>query len=146
MSTVLTTHHICSLWTIFKPGTTIFTTSHGENRALKLISADYVDGHTPAFQLQLTYVDYDGKFFGLASALIPIYLFEGSVGITTLNAFPLNFHPKVDTIKRTLIARGKIFEGYRGRHNMEYKAIALGETMRGIRLRYNVCSPIGILE
>lgn len=125
---------------------TIFTTSHGENRALKLTSADYTGGRTPAFQLWLKYVDYDGKFFGLASTAMPIYQFEGSVGITTLNAFPLSFHPKADTIKRTLIARGKTFEGYRGRHNMEYKAIALGEPMRCTRVQYNVCSPIGTLK
>lgn len=131
-----------SLWAMFKPGMTIFTTSYGENRSLRLTSAAYVCGHTPSFQLQLRYVDYDGKSFGLASTSIAIYQFEGSVSITTLNAFPLSFHPKEKTIRKTLIERGRLFEGYRGRHNMEYKAIGLGEQMRSTRIQYNVCDPI----
>lgn len=122
---------------------TVFTTTYGEHRALKITRTDYVGGRQPAFHLELEYVDYDGKSFGLAAATIPIYVFEGSININALNAFPLDFHSKEDTVKKALIERGRKFEGYRGRHNMEYKGISLGEVVRCRRVQYNVCSPIG---
>lgn len=113
--------------------------THREQRALKLTKSEYVGGREAAFQLSLEYVDYDGKSFGLAEATIPIYPFQGSNKISTLNAFPLSFHPREAAVRQALIERGRKFEGYKGTHYMEYKGIGLGEVVRCRRVQYNVC-------
>lgn len=113
---------------------------------MKLTSAQYITHPLPVFELSVEYVDYDGKSFCRAPSMIYIFKFEGSMKINELGAFPLSFHPQKGAIRKTLIERGKKFQGYKGRHNMEYKGIGLGETVRGKRVQYNVCGLIEILK
>ncbi|KAH8145615.1 uncharacterized protein LAJ45_10416 [Morchella importuna] len=127
------------LWTIFKPGRAIYARSHhDQQRCLQFERGDYINGNEPRYSLDVKYVDYDGKYFGMTQTTVPILPFEGTMKITSLAAFPLEYHPKKDVVSKFLIERGRRFEGLKGCHYMEYTGVGLGETIRCGRAQYSI--------
>jgi hypothetical protein len=49
------------LWTIFRPGITLYAPVFGQPRAFTLESYQYVCGQDPGFMLTVKYVDFDGE-------------------------------------------------------------------------------------
>ncbi|KAF8522068.1 P-loop containing nucleoside triphosphate hydrolase protein [Trichophaea hybrida] len=116
------------LWTIFKPGTLVYTTIEGQPQILRLIRANYSKPMLSEehFSLQGWYIDYDGKTYGSAKISVEVAKFSESKKIHELDGFPLIFHPEEPTIRMEIIERGKRFHSFKGQHYCEYKGIALG--------------------
>jgi hypothetical protein len=70
-------------------------------------------------------VDQDGKTFGRLNENLAVYEWGGTSPITSLRAFPLDFHPDKAEVKKRLIQRGRLFEQYFGYHYMHYTKTAL---------------------
>lgn len=77
----------------------------------------------------------------MANRKLTLHAFEGLEKISELPAYPLNYHPRHKVVRRTLIARGRRFETFVGRHYAEYKDIGLGEMVDGCRRQYHVNIP-----
>ena len=129
-------------WMIFEPGTTVFAIEDGQIRAAKLTNGSYSStrcGNCYALNCQM--VDWDGEEFGLGYFNLQIYEWGGTQKITQLSAFPLQYHPNLDRVRRDLIRRGKAFEALSGYHYKHYQGIAVGKGPWG-PVKYNVDSRI----
>ncbi|KAL3960026.1 hypothetical protein ACCO45_005143 [Purpureocillium lilacinum] len=106
----------------------------------ELLSADYVGGTCPGFQLSVEFVDFDGDEFGTRQANLKIPPFGGSAPIRGLNAIPLKCSSNEAVIRKRLIERGRRWEAHAGQHFRHYRGIALD--VQGNR--YNVDSRVMI--
>lgn len=127
---VITFEH---LWTIFEPGCTIYASTWDRDCGSKFHHGDYFDHpkYGPTFVVYSQVVDWDGDRFGYAMAQKLVLAFKGTMAIADLEAFPLEFHPGENRIRKQLIARGKLFEQYHGYHYQAYKSFAIGKDRCG---------------
>lgn len=111
------------LYAIFEAGDTIFSVVEGRPRAFI-----FVNGSTDqcgVFNIGCKYIDYDGDF-GFTSESFAIPPYEGTLPITSLPVFPLTHHKNKSAIEEILIARGKLWESYKGYHYKHYEGVAKG--------------------
>ncbi|KAL7275470.1 hypothetical protein RUND412_001577 [Rhizina undulata] len=129
------------LWALFLPNTLVYTVCAGSNepRCLKLDWGEQKETLERGrfFQLDCHYVDYDGKNFGKASAVLEIDEFRGSRRIDSLGVFPLAYHEDEETMRENLIQRGRKFGSLKGMHYKCYKGLAFFKRKRGV-IRVNV--------
>lgn len=131
-----------SIWTIFEPGSLVYTKEEGHDRVFKLRKGTYGSNQCGRFYgLNVSYIDFDGENFGHGTQGLQIGEFRGTGPIHRLTVFPLNYHASAESIREALIARGKVFEAYKGYHFKAYKGIALGQGMCG-PIRFSVDSRI----
>ncbi|KAE8441938.1 hypothetical protein EG329_004146 [Mollisiaceae sp. DMI_Dod_QoI] len=138
---VITFEH---LWTIFQPGATLYTEEWTRHCGSKFSSGNYFEHpkYGPCYGVNSQRVDWDGDRFGYASCQHLILAFGGTMQISALDAFPLEFHPEQKKIQALLLKRGKLFEHYHGYHYKAYKAFAIGKDMCGRDIKVTVDSRI----
>lgn len=124
------------LWTIFRPGCTIYAPVFGQPRAFTLQSYSY-NCDPPGLPLHMDYVDFDGDDMGTRDSSRLVAGFSGSEMISELSACPIEWHPNKEEVKQQLISRGRRWEQHAGMHFRNYKGIALEYTSCGIA-RYNI--------
>lgn len=124
-----------ALWTVFEPGTMVFTLINGQERVLRLRNGCYSCG---SYQLCCDFVQWDGERFGLASTTLLICQFRGTTPIIDLEAFPLAYHPKRGELESCLKTRGRTFETHCGYQYRAYTGLALDND----DCKYNVNSRV----
>ncbi|OAL30586.1 hypothetical protein AYO20_08673 [Fonsecaea nubica] len=132
------------LWTIFEPQTLVYSMSDGKECVFKLNSSSRVTDSRRGLellQLDVWSVDWDGDKFGQHVTYLSNYEFPGTTPITSLQAYPLKFHPEKEQLMLRLVARGKLFERLAGYHYKAYRGVALGYGRCGM-IRHNVESRI----
>ena len=128
------------LWTIFEPQTLVYGVSDGKESVFKL---EYTQKCTDSrrglefLSLNVWSCDWDGTKFGKHHSSLDNYEFQGTTPITSLSAYPLEFHPQKEALIQRLILRGKLFEQYAGYHYMAYRGVCLGYGRCGM-IRHNV--------
>ena len=131
-----------SIWTIFEPGVLVCGQMEGHDRIWKLKRGQYQKTNRGRlFTLQCEYIDFDGDKFGIDYDTIRIAPFAGTLEITKLPAYPLERHASCEALKERILARGKLFEEYKGYHFKAYNGIALSH-FAGETIRLNVDSRI----
>ncbi|KAG0129740.1 hypothetical protein HOY82DRAFT_487773 [Tuber indicum] len=129
------------LWALFLPNTLIYTICAGSNepRCLKLDWGEQKEtlDRGKFFQLDCHYVEYDGKTYGEASAVLEIDEFRGARRIDSLGVFPLAYHEDEEDVRERLIERGRKFGSLKGMHYKYYKGLAFFKRKRGV-VRVNV--------
>ncbi|KAJ5564920.1 hypothetical protein N7513_001162 [Penicillium frequentans] len=113
------------IWTIFEPGNEIITISGGRTRAFKFHD-DAIDCRTKAWIITGQYVDFDGEEFGYREEDFKIFPFIGTAPITSLAVSPLKYHDDKDSIRESLITRGKLWESHKGYKYKAYEGVANG--------------------
>lgn len=134
------------LYAIMVPRSTVVTHCPitGELRALQLVSATKIA--TPAgflYSLICEGIDGDdpgdpkaaGFFRTQSRVLLPD--FDGTVKITSLDAYPIQYHPQEADLRRSLVARGRKWSKLSGIHHMSYNGTA-GFKCQGKIVKYNV--------
>lgn len=127
-----------TIWMIFEPGTTVFAVKDGQNCAARFDTGTFQQtrcGNRYALSCQM--VDWDGEAFGLQGTQFHVYEFQGTIQITKLSAYPLEYHPNLFQVKDALIQRGKKFQELSGYHYKNYQGIAIGEGSFG-PVKYSV--------
>ena len=146
------------LWGILLPNKEYYTTdpNTGSPRAvvLKWATQQCSQATGPYFDLDCEYLESFGnnpdektrtasgrmrrqqqgghnKKFGRAKFTGTIYGFQGAVKITSLNIFPMEFHPRMEEARKELIERGKKWAGHDGKHHVSYAGIAFQNTPFG---------------
>lgn len=109
------------LWMIFQPSTVVISEHTGAISAFELVEANYGESlnNGKTLDLELTEVEWDGKAFGRCRDQTSVPCFTGTRRITSLRAFPLEFHEDREELENQLITRGRKFEALAGNH---YKA------------------------
>lgn len=132
------------LWTIFEPQTLVYGNSDGKECVFKLNSSHTATDQRRGLdflQLDVWSVDWDGTKFGQHTTYLQNYEFSGTTPITSLQAYPLEFHPEKEQLIRRLVLRGKLFERFAGYHYKAYRGVALGYGRCGM-IRHNIESRI----
>jgi ATPase family associated with various cellular activities (AAA) len=132
------------LWTIFEPGELVYSTDEDKERLYELQSTTRCTDQKRGvdyLRIQARGIDWDGEKFGTAWAYLSDYEFEGTRPITSLTAFPFEFHPQKEQLSKALTARGKLFEKFAGYHYQAYQGVALGYGRCGL-IKHNVDSRV----
>ena len=126
------------LWMLFEPGTVIYASKGGQDRAVRLVNGAYgSSGACATYNLNCQMVDWDGEKFGYASDPYAVMDYGGTAPISSLPAFPLKYHPQQLEISKQLIDRGREFERLAGYNYKSYVGLAIGDGPWG-PIRYNV--------
>ncbi|GFF52757.1 ATP-dependent zinc metalloprotease FtsH [Aspergillus udagawae] len=128
------------LWTIFEPEDEIFSMFGGHPRAFRFESGE-INCRTGAFDLEAKYIDFDGDDFGFRDKNFEVPPFGGTMPITALPVFPLRHHTDQITVRDALVARGAVWEHYKGYHFKYYEGLAVGRFMRR-EFKFNIKSRI----
>lgn len=79
-----------------------------------------VPGQQPYFAVEIEVVDFDGRKCGLLSQTLKIVQYVGLRAFTALDIAPLGHFEDQASIRKELIARGRLFEKLRGQHFLAY--------------------------
>ncbi|KAK6374732.1 hypothetical protein LTR64_002846 [Lithohypha guttulata] len=135
------------LWALFKANSHVITTclGSGQLRCLQYNVGEEkkTEQGVEYFELQCQYLDFDGKVFGTVTERLPIERFHGARPITTLDIYPLYFHPTPNKIMQSLIERGRNFMSLMGSHHRIYDGVAFRRVKDGL-VRKSVQSKIMI--
>ncbi|KAF8334365.1 P-loop containing nucleoside triphosphate hydrolase protein [Amanita rubescens] len=120
------------LWSILTPGVILYTscTVTSEPRAVRLIRASKeTENHgKPAhWKLHCEYVDVaetNNSLFGFAHACFELNIFDGSVPITSLPTYPIEWYPSTKTLMEDLMKRGKTWSNLTAINHRRYDGIA----------------------
>jgi hypothetical protein len=107
---------------VFTPEETAVGSPDGFRAAGTIRRGDYrVDRHGKKyFGVMVDVLDWDGRRYGLMAQEWMIYEFQGLRAFSALAVAPLKLHPDKETIRSSLVQRGKTFEKLRGQHFMAY--------------------------
>lgn len=138
---VITFEH---LWTIFVPGSTLYSHEWNRDCGSRLKSSTYFEHpkYGNCFGVMAQKVDWDGDKFGYACAQNLIPEFPGTMAISSLDTFPLEYHPEQEKISTELLKRGKLFEQYHGYHYKAYKSFAISKNKEGDDVKVTIDSRI----
>lgn len=128
------------LWTIFEPQTLVYSVSDGKECVFQLNSSQKCTDSRRGLdflRLDVWSCDWDGTKFGRNNTNLDDYEFQGTTPITSLSAYPLEFHPQKDALIQRLMLRGKLFERFAGYHYMAYRGVCLGYGRCGM-IRHNI--------
>ncbi|KAG6356042.1 hypothetical protein INS49_015427 [Diaporthe citri] len=110
------------LWSLFEPGTEIYSRVDEQDRLYLLLASRYVDigPGMRIFSLTCRYVETDGTSFGFTTANLTISSFANVKPISDLNVLPSHLKSDIDGIRTRLYARGMKFEQLNGFHHKSY--------------------------
>ncbi|OBR12822.1 ATPase [Colletotrichum higginsianum IMI 349063] len=117
------------LWALYKPNTLIYTTTYGspdEPRVFKVEQAEKLNSMTKGefYWVDGKYLEFDGKQFGYGTLCEEVPEFRGARKISSLSAFPLDFHKDKEAIKAALVERGKKFVQLGGVNYRSHQGLA----------------------
>ncbi|KAJ5679320.1 hypothetical protein N7462_007564 [Penicillium macrosclerotiorum] len=133
------THNL--LWTLFEPDELVISGVGGSMRGF-LFVCDIIDCQTKAWIPTCKYIDWAGENFGYRDEYFRVNPFTGTTPITALPVFPLKYHADKEVIRDQLMARGKVWEGYKGYHYKQYEGTAIGFLDDEETRRYHVKSRV----
>ncbi|TQN64623.1 ATPase family AAA domain-containing protein 3B [Colletotrichum shisoi] len=130
------------LWALYKPNTLIYTTTYGspdEPRVFKVEQAEKLNSMTKGefYWVDGKYLEFDGKQFGYGTLCEEVPEFRGARKISSLSAFPLDFHKDKEAIKAALVERGKKFVQLGGVHYRSHQGLAYYKKKKAV-IKVNV--------
>lgn len=129
------------LWALFKPNTIAVTSTYGAWDEPRCFKVDYANKENSFIRgdwycIEGRYLEYDGKNFGLGDFEIDVDHFQGPRRITSLATYPLQYHREKDTVKKTMIERGKRFVELAGMKYRFHKGLAFHKKRKTV-LKFN---------
>jgi hypothetical protein len=125
------------LWTLFPPGTIIYSELLDQHRAFRVTENWYDYGELAGLGLKVKFIDFDGERLGTRKMELFIPKYGGTQDLKELPTMPLDLLEDVETVREELSDRGRKFESYVGQHYVQYNGIALKKTQKGYA-RFNV--------
>jgi len=112
------------LWILFKPNTIVYIICLDIEKPL-CFRFDMGEEKTTAnrvtyFHMECRYLDSDGLVFGEVWTALGVGKFAGVKRIVTLDAFPLEYHPRRSEMRASLIERGRRFVSLLGVQYLQY--------------------------
>ncbi|KAK5079840.1 hypothetical protein LTR70_008907 [Exophiala xenobiotica] len=122
------------LWTLYTPGTLMFSHDNGHDRLYETGDCEYwQDLSGLKFTVRCDIIDWDGENFGKVTLSEVINKFKGTRQIATLPSYPLRFHPKADEVYKKCVERGRRFQELSGVHCKDYKGTAVEYTKYSVQ-------------
>jgi hypothetical protein len=110
------------VWTLFEPGTEIYSKVDDQDRLFLLDGGSYQKLHNGAmiYNLSCRYIDTDGEIFGYKTTSLAIGQFDNVKPVFELNVVPSQLQPDMADIRERLEERGQRFEALKGSHYKSY--------------------------
>ena len=109
------------LWTLFEPGSEIYSKSDGIAQMYTTVTSEYrKKAPNRIFILKSKFIDYNGQVLGYKTADHVIQEFQGHRSIDELHVIPSSSLPNLDNVRDELTLRGKAFEKLVGMQYREY--------------------------
>ena len=140
LSSLLTSQEISFkyVWALFRPRRIVFFNCPVTNqpRAGRVVGTEFQEsafglsrsGNNGAWDVILESVGWNatgsGKGFGLSEVRVSIWGFEGTVRISSLACFPIEYHVGEEELRKKLILRGRKWRDLAGVHHRYYEGIA----------------------
>ncbi|KAI0126120.1 hypothetical protein BJ170DRAFT_725951 [Xylariales sp. AK1849] len=132
------------LWTLFPPGTIVYSKLLEQHRAFRVLENWYDNSELlPGLGMKVNFVDFDGERVGTRRMELFIPKYTGTQELSELPTMPLELLKDATEVREELSARGRKFEGYIGQHFEQYNGIALKKTQQGYA-RFNVTGRVMI--
>lgn len=109
------------LWTLFPPGTLVYSRIFDRDCFLEVKSTQYHDGMAKRYELCCRYIEWNGTMFGWMTKLIGIQPFSGTQSIQDLAIYPVSSHKALDDVRLKLLERGRKFVSLSGCHHRAYR-------------------------
>ena len=115
----------CDLWMLYRPGTTVYSCANGEWEAFIVDSLDGMQVRKPSpdnchaftrLDIRAWSMDFDGEVYGRVWSIHCVAPFDGVKDISSLPLVPEKFLLGGETIKESLLSRGKKFCSLQGRY------------------------------
>ncbi|TKA51659.1 hypothetical protein B0A55_13327 [Friedmanniomyces simplex] len=134
---VMTYEH---LWTLFQPGSLVFSKQQSQDRIFRLHSSKYGQDRNgnPVYWLTCQYVDYDGTRWGTNKLNVCIPAYEGTKPIISLPTLPLDFHGDSTALIDRLTERGGKVETLAGSHYRAYNGVGWRMGNMNVKEKYTV--------
>lgn len=128
------------LWTLFQPGSTVFSRQDGQETALTLTDSRYGQHSkgVPCLWLTCKYVDWDGAKFGSNKISLTVPAYTGTRSIGSLKVYPIEYHHEGEAVRTRLIERGAQAEALAGPNYRAYQGVAWRLGSFGTKDKYNV--------
>ena len=101
------------LWALFKPNSTVYSTCFDTEKSRCVMYDDDEEEETSNglkyYEMKCRTLDYDGQVFGETSINLAIAKFREKKRISTLNAYPLQYHSYEKEMRAHLVACGRKF-------------------------------------
>lgn len=99
-------------WTLFHPGTEVYTRASGDDRLYIFESVCGAMGTD--LSLICKYVTWTGHSFRWTRQTLTLFAYDGCQAVTDLSILPLSFHPQARKLEKRLTKRGRKFESLGG--------------------------------
>ncbi|KAL1859755.1 hypothetical protein VTK73DRAFT_7490 [Phialemonium thermophilum] len=121
------------LWTLYPPGTVVWTKFLNQNRAIRVEETNYddADEEEPGMRITAKFIDFDGETLGWRPIQLTIPRYSGIRLLHDMHVLPMDLHRDAETLRKELLDRGRLFETYVGQHLMEYDGMAIKKTTAG---------------
>jgi hypothetical protein len=104
-----------NVWQIFAPGSVVTTKIFREDVICRVVRYSFDDDSLPPrWNIDVEYVDWNGKSTGYVPKTVSISMFAGFRRVTNLPVFPISFLSNLTKLKERFIERGRKFERLRG--------------------------------
>jgi hypothetical protein len=125
------------LWALFKPNCVAYTPTYGSTDDPRCFKVDYANKESSFMRgewycIEGRYLEYDGKKFGLGDFAADLESFKGARKITSLAAYPIEYHKDPEGLRKELIERGKKFVGLQGMNYRAHKGLAFMKKKKAI--------------
>ncbi len=132
------------LWTLFRPNTVVYAEHLDQKRAYRTHDYFYDDEDlNQKFVLLTQYFDFDGENLGTVKTEHHVHKYVGIRDVHELNAMPLSLLDDAESVRETLLERGRKFEGYLGKQLANYDGIAIKKENSMGTMRYARCTVTG---
>ncbi|KAH8878683.1 hypothetical protein GQ53DRAFT_82027 [Thozetella sp. PMI_491] len=112
------------LWALFQPNAEVYTTCRGTKASRCLLFTQIEERKdivgSKYMHLESRYIGSDGKVLGEVTTSSAIPIFRGERRIDSLTAYPLQYHPEKDDIRKQLEECGRKYVSLLGIHHRKY--------------------------
>ena len=130
------------LWALFKPNEIAITSCYGSWEEPRCFKVDYANKFSTLargeyYCIEGSYMEYDGKNFGMGDFEVEIDGFKGPRKINSLATYPLKYHKDEAGVKKQILERGKRFVETEGQNYRFHKGMAFMKKKKQI-LKINI--------
>jgi hypothetical protein len=120
------------LWTLFPPGTIVYSNFLSQNRAFRVVSNYYETSETsPSLNISTDFVDFNGEKLGTRRLELSIPKYQGTQTLSEIGILPIDLLDDASDVREELLNRGRRFESYVGQHFLKYDGIAIKKVQSG---------------
>ncbi|MCJ1282180.1 hypothetical protein MMC26_001503 [Xylographa opegraphella] len=125
------------LWALFKSGEIAYCPVYSTPDLPRAFKVEYATKESSFmkgtwYEIEGKYLEYDGKSFGMGTMEVEVEAFKNARPINSLPCYPIKYHKDPETLRKTLVDRGRKFVGLKGMQYKFHKGLAFYKKRRQV--------------